>query len=139
MSDTISINQQSSEGEEFALEILDDGPSPHQSAQRHEAHQALEKALLELGEDQRRVVVLKDVMGLSYEEIATVTGMAVGTVKSSLAAAIGINFIIMLFSPAINRFLSKVHALGPLIRLTGLVIAAVAVQMIITGLKECIR
>ncbi|MBR2373071.1 MAG: MarC family protein [Lentisphaeria bacterium] len=57
----------------------------------------------------------------------------------SLAAAIGINFIIMLFSPAINRFLSKVHALGPLIRLTGLVIAAVAVQMIITGLKECIR
>ncbi len=87
LSDTISINQQSSEGEEFALEILDDGPSPHQSAQRHEAHQALEKALLELGEDQRRVVVLRDVMGLSYEEIATVTGMAVGTVKSRINRA----------------------------------------------------
>ena len=57
----------------------------------------------------------------------------------SLATAIGINFIIMLFSPFINRFLGRVHALGPLIRLTGLIIAAVAMQMIITGLKECVQ
>ena len=56
-----------------------------------------------------------------------------------LTLAIGINFIIMLFSPAINSFLGKIHALGPLIRLTGLIIAAVALQMIITGLKECLR
>ena len=54
----------------------------------------------------------------------------------SLTTAIGVNFVIMLFSPAINTFLGKVHALGPLIRLTGLIIAAVAVQMIITGLKD---
>ena len=56
----------------------------------------------------------------------------------SLTTAIGVNFVIMLFSPAINTFLGKVHALGPLIRLTGLIIAGVAVQMIITGLKDCI-
>ena len=56
----------------------------------------------------------------------------------SLTTAIGVNFVIMLFSPAINTFLGKVHAVGPLIRLTGLIIAAVAVQMIITGLKDCI-
>ena len=57
----------------------------------------------------------------------------------SLATAIGINFVIMLFSPFINRFLGRVHALGPLIRLTGLIIAAVAMQMMITGLKECVQ
>ncbi|MBE6386300.1 MAG: MarC family protein [Lentisphaerae bacterium] len=56
----------------------------------------------------------------------------------SLATAIGVNFVIMLFSPAINAFLGKFHALGPLIRLTGLIIAAVAVQMIITGIKDCV-
>ena len=56
----------------------------------------------------------------------------------SLTTAIGVNFVIMLFSPAINTFLGKVHALGPLIRLTGLIIAAVAVQMIITGIKDCV-
>ena len=57
----------------------------------------------------------------------------------ALTLAIGINFIIMLFSPAINSFLGRIHALGPLIRLTGLIIAAVALQMIITGVKECLR
>lgn len=73
---------------------------------------------------------------------AAISGTAENGLVSTafaLTLAIGINFIIMLFSTAINRFLGRVHALGPLIRLTGLIIAAVAVQMIITGLKECIR
>ncbi|MBE6406691.1 MAG: MarC family protein [Lentisphaerae bacterium] len=55
----------------------------------------------------------------------------------SLTAAIAVNFIIMLFSGSINRFLTKLHLQGPLIRLTGLIIAAVAVQMVIAGIKEC--
>jgi len=73
---------------------------------------------------------------------AAISGTAeFGLFSTSLALtlAIGINFIIMLFSPAINSFLGRIHALGPLIRLTGLIIAAVALQMIITGLKECLR
>ena len=73
---------------------------------------------------------------------AAISGTAeFGLFSTSLALtlAIGINFIIMLFSPAINSFLGKIHALGPLIRLTGLIIAAVALQMIITGLRECLR
>ncbi|MBQ7695675.1 MAG: MarC family protein [Lentisphaeria bacterium] len=73
---------------------------------------------------------------------AAISGTAeFGLFSTSLALtlAIGINFIIMLFSPAINSFLGKIHALGPLIRLTGLIIAAVALQMIITGVKECLR
>ena len=73
---------------------------------------------------------------------AAISGTAeYGLFSTSLALtlAIGINFVIMLFSPAINSFLGKIHALGPLIRLTGLIIAAVALQMIITGLKECLR
>ena len=55
----------------------------------------------------------------------------------SLTLAIFINFVVMLFSGSINRVLVKLHLLGPLIRLTGLIISAVAVQMIIVGLKEC--
>lgn len=54
----------------------------------------------------------------------------------SLTMAICINFIVMLFSGSINRVLVKLHLQGPLIRLTGLIISAVAVQMIIAGLKE---
>lgn len=55
----------------------------------------------------------------------------------SLTLAIFINFVVMLFSGSINRVLVKLHLLGPLIRLTGLIISAVAVQMVIAGLKEC--
>ena len=55
----------------------------------------------------------------------------------SLTAAITVNFIVMLFSGNINRLLTKLHLQGPLIRLTGLIIAAVAVQMVIAGIKEC--
>ncbi len=56
----------------------------------------------------------------------------------SLTAAIVLNFVIMLFAGNINRLLVKLHILGPLIRLTGLIIAAVAVQMVIAGLRECL-
>ncbi len=56
----------------------------------------------------------------------------------SLSAAITVNFVIMLFSGNINRVLVKLHLQGPLIRLTGLIIAAVAVQMIVAGIKECL-
>ncbi len=52
---------------------------------------------------------------------------------TALALAIWINFIIMLFSKWIGDFLNKVCATGPLIRITGLIVAAVAVQMMLTG------
>ena len=47
--------------------------------QRH-----LESALGELPEDQRLAVILFDVEGYSYEEIAEISGVAVGTIKSRL-------------------------------------------------------
>ena len=37
--------------------------------------------MADLSEDQRRVMVMKDVLSLSYEEIAEALGMPVGTVK----------------------------------------------------------
>ncbi len=56
---------------------------------------------------------------------------------AALTIAILINFLLMIFSGVINKFLTKTHLLGPLIRLTGLVIAIVSMQMIISGLKTC--
>lgn len=69
---------------------------------------------------------------------AAIAGCAKDGVFSTSVAlflAILINFLLMLFSRAINTCLTKTHTLGPLIRLTGLVIAAVAVQMVIGGFK----
>jgi RNA polymerase sigma-70 factor (ECF subfamily) len=48
---------------------------------------ALEAALRELPEEQRTLVVLRDLEDLSYEEVAEVTGLPLGTVKSRLHRA----------------------------------------------------
>ena len=57
----------------------------------------------------------------------------------AMLMALAVNFIIMLFSHGINRILQHTHLLGPVIRLTGLVIVTVAMQMIITGLRSVFK
>ena len=49
--------------------------------------QWIEKGLLQLKEDQRELVVLRDLQGFSYEEIAEVLSLPEGTVKSKLHRA----------------------------------------------------
>ena len=58
------------------------------------------------------------------------------SVSLSLFLGIFVNFTLMLFSGGISRVLERLHLTGPLIRLTGLIISGVAVQMIIGGIKE---
>ncbi len=44
----------------------------------------IQKALLKVKEDFREVVILRDIEGMSYEEIAEITGLNEGTVKSRI-------------------------------------------------------
>ena len=62
-----------------------EGPEAH--AERAELNRTLQAALSRLPEDQRVVVVLADIQGLSYDEIAAATGTNIGTVKSRLNRA----------------------------------------------------
>ena len=73
--------------------------------------------------------------GMIAAAIASSVARGLPATLIALTIAVLINFLFMLFSSAINLFLTKTHLLGPLIRVTGLIIAAVAMQMIITGLK----
>ena len=63
------------------------GELPEQHAVRSELSGHLERALATLPDDQRLVVILSDIEGRSYDEIAEITGSAVGTVKSRLSRA----------------------------------------------------
>ncbi|MDD2710907.1 MAG: MarC family protein [Verrucomicrobiae bacterium] len=54
----------------------------------------------------------------------------------SLLIALACNHVIMLASLWIGKVLEKLNATGPLIRISGLIVAAVAVQMIFQGTSE---
>ena len=58
---------------------------PEAFATRTELSAHLEQALGALPEDQRLAIVLSDVQGYGYEEIAQIMGVAVGTVKSRIS------------------------------------------------------
>jgi RNA polymerase sigma factor (sigma-70 family) len=72
-----------------AFDPVDPGRTPEDGAMNSELRAALERALLQLPEDWRLVVVLSDVHGLSYQEVAQVAALPVGTVKSRLSRARG--------------------------------------------------
>lgn len=76
-------------GEEggFSLEPPDSGIDPEQAAYGRELGRALHAALMAVSQGHREVIVLRDVEGLEYEEIAAALGCRLGTVKSRLARA----------------------------------------------------
>lgn len=61
--------------------------SPHEMAERQELNAAIQQGLGTLPADQRMTLVLVDIEGYSYEEVAASTGANVGTVKSRLSRA----------------------------------------------------
>jgi RNA polymerase sigma-70 factor (ECF subfamily) len=75
------------QGEDALLRLSDAGPRPDAALERRELESALGRAIAELPEDRRIVVVLRDVEGLSYEEIAQVLELELGTVRSRLHRA----------------------------------------------------
>jgi multiple antibiotic resistance protein len=56
----------------------------------------------------------------------------------SILAAVAVNLFIMIISPRIAGALSKHNIMGALIRITGLIVATIGVQMILDGLGEYI-
>ena len=58
---------------------------------------------------------------------------------AALTLALLINFLLMICAGGINKFLVKMHLLGPLIRVTGLIIAVVAMQMMVTGIRTALK
>ena len=58
---------------------------PEDYAERQDLGQVIQLGLQELPEDQRVVIVLSDVHGMAYKEIAKTLGISLGTVKSRLS------------------------------------------------------
>ena len=66
------------------LEVPDRGENPEAVCARRETEQAVQRALGALAVEFRAVIVLRDIEGLTYEEIGETLGISMGTVKSRL-------------------------------------------------------
>ena len=66
-------------------EIVNGSPTPAMSLEKKERMMWIQKAINSLPEEQNQVVVLRDIQGLSYQDISDITGLNLGTVKSRLA------------------------------------------------------
>ena len=58
--------------------------APERQAMRRNAAEVLRRALAQITPDQRAAIVLYDVQGYDYQEIADITGVSLGTVKSRI-------------------------------------------------------
>ena len=66
------------------IDIPDHSSDPRRSFERSELQAEVKKALLKLPEKLRSAIILFDIEGLSYEEIADAMGCPIGTVKSRI-------------------------------------------------------
>lgn len=62
-------------------------PSPDETLSTAEFYERLRLAIKDLPEAFRTTIVLREIEGLAYEEIAEITGVSLGTVKSRIARA----------------------------------------------------
>jgi len=74
-------------GSNPGVEIADESSSPEIELGKKERMRLIKAAINSLPPNKKAVVVLRDIEGLSYEKISTITEFNLGTVKSKLARA----------------------------------------------------
>ena len=74
---------------EIEWDIVSDYPSPDDDLATREFYERLKVAIADLPEAFRTTIILREIEGLAYEEIAEMTGVSLGTVKSRIARARG--------------------------------------------------
>ena len=84
---SVSIYESSEDDDDRPMEIKDSSPTPQEHMEITETQREVRKALDELPEEYKSVIVMYDLEGLSYDEISNVLQCPVGTIKSRLNRA----------------------------------------------------
>jgi len=83
----IDAGYKNEDEEDMPLEIPDKGPGPEEVLERKSESQFILKCLDMLSDEQREVIILRDMRGLPYEEIADILECSIGTIKSKISRA----------------------------------------------------
>ncbi len=75
------------EEDDRPLDIPDERYAPEQVLEKKQLRQAVAEGLGQLTEEHRQVLIMRELDGLSYQEIGQVLGLEAGTVKSRIARA----------------------------------------------------
>lgn len=71
--------------EELFVDAVDTSPQPQETVEYREAQKLLQEGLSALPEEYRKVLILREIEGLSYTEIAESASIELGTVKSRIS------------------------------------------------------
>lgn len=83
---TVSLDApQGNSDQPLMATLAESSANPEQNTLAHERELALRAALRKLSHAYKETVILRDIEGFTYEEIAATLGINVGTVKSRLA------------------------------------------------------
>ncbi|MEM6795186.1 MAG: sigma-70 family RNA polymerase sigma factor [Acidobacteriota bacterium] len=80
----VSIHRDEAEGEGGDWELPADGPTPYQTTRNLERGSAIHEAIDELPWEYRELISMRHYAEMSYDEIATIKEMPLGTVKNKL-------------------------------------------------------
>lgn len=84
----ISVGSADEDGDR-PLEVADEtiSASPERLTEQHETTALVRSAIARLSDEQREVIILRDIEGYTYDEIADMLSLEIGTVKSRLNRA----------------------------------------------------
>ncbi len=84
---SLDTPRQTLDGDQIDWDLPSDRPGPVETLSTQEFYEHLRTAIKELPESFRTTIVMREIEGLTYEEIAEITGVSLGTVKSRIARA----------------------------------------------------
>ena len=85
--DAKSLDEDAAAGGQAELYVVSSQPTPEDAAIGSETWRELQRAMDKLSENEKILIVLRDIEGFSYQETAEITGLNLGTLKSRLSRA----------------------------------------------------